>query len=47
MHINAGNTSNLKPELGLKSIAIFHTAEITDINIVRKEIYFEDMTKVF
>ena len=47
MHINAGNTSNLKPELVLKSIADYLNTEITDINIERKEIYFEDMTKVF
>lgn len=47
MHINAGNTSNLKPELVLKSIANYLGTEITDIDIVRKEIYFDDMTKVF
>ncbi len=47
MHINAGNTSNLKPELVVKSMADFYGADITNINIERKEIYFEDMTKVF
>lgn len=47
MHINAGNTSNLKPELVLSSIADFFGTTITDIQIERKEIYFEDMTRVF
>ncbi len=47
MHINAGNTSNLKPELVLKSMADFFSCSVSDINIVRKEIYFDDMTRVF
>ena len=47
LHINAGNTSNLKPELVLKSMADFFGAGIKDIDIERKEIYFDDMTKVF
>jgi len=47
LHINAGNTSNLKPELVLKSIADFFGTQISNINIERKEIYFDDMTKVF
>ena len=47
MHINAGNTSNLKPELVLKSIGDYLDTKLSNINIVRKEIYFDDMTKVF
>lgn len=47
MHINAGNTSNLKPELVLKSMENFFDTRIANVNIVRMEIYFEDMTKVF
>lgn len=47
MHINAGNTSNLKPELVLKSMEKFLGCRITDIKIERKEIYFDDMTTVF
>ena len=47
MRLNAGNTSNLKPELVIKSIGDFCKVSISDIRIERKEIYFEDMTKVF
>ncbi len=47
MRLNAGNTSNLKPELVLKSIGDFCKVSISDIHIERKEIYFGDMTKVF
>lgn len=47
MHINAGNTSNLKPELVLKSMEGFFGCSISDVDIERKEIYFEDMSKVF
>ncbi len=47
MRLNAGNTSNLKPELVLKSIGDFCKVSVSDIHIERKEIYFEDMTKVF
>ena len=43
MHINAGNTSNLKPELVLKSMESFFGCSISDIDIERKEIYFEDI----
>jgi len=47
MRINAGNTSNLKPELVIKSIEKFYDMKATNIKIERKEIYFEDMTTVF
>ena len=47
MHINAGNTCNLTPELVLKSMESFFGCNISDIDIERKEIYFEDMSKVF
>ncbi len=47
LHLNAGNVSNLKPELVLKSMESFFGAVFTDIAIERKEIYFDDMTKVF
>lgn len=47
LHINAGNTSNLKPELVLKSMEKFYDMNISDIKIERKEIYFEDMSPVF
>ena len=47
LHINAGNFSNLKPELVIKSIEAFFNCTATDIRIERKEIYFDDMTRVF
>ncbi len=47
LHLNAGNTSNLKPELVLKSMEKFFDCSISDICIERKQIYFEDMTTVF
>ncbi len=47
LHLNAGNVSNLKPEMVLKSMEKFFDAIFTDIEIERKEIYFDDMTKVF
>jgi len=46
LHINAGNFSNLKPELVIKSMEVFFGCKATDIKIERKEIYFDDMTKV-
>ena len=46
LHINAGNFSNLKPELVIKSMEMFFDCKATDIKIERKEIYFDDMTKV-
>ena len=46
LHINAGNFSNLKPELVIKSMEVFFGCIATDIKIERKEIYFDDMTKV-
>jgi len=47
LHLNAGNTSNLKPELVLKSMEKFFGCKTSDISIERKQIYFEDMTTVF
>lgn len=47
MHINAGNFSNLKPELVLKSMSAFYDCEISGIDIERRVIYFDDMTRVF
>ena len=46
LHINAGSISNLKPELVIKSMEVFFGCSATDIKIERKEIYFDDMTKV-
>lgn len=46
MHINAGNFSNLKPELVLKSIEKFYNINIKDIFINRDKIYFEDGNEV-
>ena len=47
LHLNAGNFSNLKPELVLKSMEKFYGCTMCDIQIERKQIYFEDMTTVF
>lgn len=47
MHINAGNFSNLKPELVLRSMEEFFGCKISDTETERKEIYFDDMTRVF
>ena len=47
LHLNAGNISNLKPELVLKSMERFFECRIFNIAIERKQIYFEDMTTVF
>lgn len=47
LHINAGNFSNLKPELVIHSMEAFFGCSAADINIERKEIYFDDMTRVF
>ena len=47
MHINAGNFSNLKPGLVLNAMEKYYGCNITDIAIERREIYFDDMTRVF
>lgn len=47
MHINAGNFSNLKPELVLYAMENYYGCSVSDIKIERKEIYFDDMTRVF
>lgn len=46
MHINAGNFSNLKPELVLKSIEKFYNINIKDVFINRDKIYFDDGNEV-
>ncbi len=46
MHINAGNFSNLKPELVLKSIEKFYNINIKDVFINRDKIYFDDGKEV-
>lgn len=47
LHLNAGNTSNLKPELVLKSMEKFYDTKISDMKIQRTAIFFEDMTEIF
>ena len=46
LNLNAGNTSNLKPELVLKSMEKFFDVFVSDVMIERKQIYFEDMTGI-
>jgi radical SAM-linked protein len=46
MHINAGNFSNLKPELVLKAMSEYLGFEPTDIEICRKKIFFDDGNEV-
>lgn len=46
MHINAGNFSNLKPELVLKSLEKFYNTVISDVFINRDKIYFDDGIEV-
>ncbi len=47
LHINAGNFSNLKPELVVSSIEKYFSCKASNLRINRKKIYFDDMTKVF
>ncbi len=47
LHLNAGNVSNLKPELVLRSMEDYFKAVFSDIKIDRTGIYFEDMSPVF
>ena len=42
MHINAGNFSNLKPELVLKAMSEYLGFNATDIEICRKKIFLDD-----
>lgn len=47
MHLNAGNFSNIKPELVLSTLAEYCGAEFFNININREKIFFEDGSGVF
>ena len=47
LHINAGNFSNLKPELVVHSMEKYFGCTASNLRIERKEIYFDDMTRVF
>ena len=47
MHINAGNFSNLKPELVLTAMSEYLGFEPTDIEICRNKIFFDDGESVF
>ncbi len=47
MHINAGNFSNLKPELVIKAMSEYLGFNATDIEICRKKIFFDDGESVF
>ncbi len=47
MHINAGNFSNLKPELVLASMCDYFGCSISNTDIERKNIFFDDGTPVF
>ncbi len=47
MHIDAGNVSNLKPELVLSSIENFTGAKFKNIRINREKIFFDDGENVF
>lgn len=47
MHINAGNFSNLKPELVIKAMSKYLGFNATDIEICRKKIFFDDGESVF
>lgn len=46
LHLNAGNVSNLKPELVLKAIEKFYRASICNVFICRKHILFGDNSLV-
>ncbi len=47
MHINAGNFSNLKPELVISAMSEYLGFRATDIEICRKKIFFDDGESVF
>ena len=47
MHINAGNFSNLKPELVLSALGGFSGVKLKNIAINRKKIFFDDGKPVF
>lgn len=47
MHLNAGNFSNIKPELVLSTLAQYSDAKFSNININREKIFFENGKGVF
>ena len=47
MHINAGNFSNLKPELVLTALSGFSGVNLSNIAINREKIFFDDGEPVF
>lgn len=47
MHINAGNFSNLKPELVLSALGGFSGVTLSNIAINREKIFFDDGEPVF
>lgn len=47
MHINAGNFSNLKPELVLSAMSGFSGVNLSNIAINREKIFFDDGEPVF
>ena len=47
MHINAGNFSNLKPELVLSAMSGFSEVTLSNIAINREKIFFDDGEPVF
>ena len=47
MHLNAGNFSNIKPELVLNTLAEYCDAKFRNININRENIFFDDGKEVF
>ena len=47
MHINAGNFSNLKPELVLSSIENYCGGQIFNISVNREKIFFDDGNEAF
>ena len=47
MHLNAGNFSNIKPELVLSTLADYCGAHFCNIAINREKIFFDDGTEVF
>ena len=47
MHLNAGNFSNIKPELVLSTLASYSGASFSNIEINRENIFFDDGQEVF
>lgn len=47
MHINAGNFSNLKPELVLSAMSGFSGVNLSNIAINREKIFFDDGEPIF